>query len=98
MSTLNTPLRGHEDVGPPGVYKCFYCLEIEFRKSFTNKSKCWCGCVKVLLVAGILLRNGHLAHPELHNGVIKLDHLCADITSGAEMEKLSLPKYQQVYR
>lgn len=65
----------------------FIVLKLNSRKDFTNKRKCRSGCVKVLLVAGILLGDGHLAHPELHHGVIKLDHLGADITSSAEMEK-----------
>ena len=70
-------------LGEMSMYNCF-----KIERDFTNKGKSRSGHVKVLLVAGILLGDGHLAHPELHHGVIKLDHLCADVPCGAEMETL----------
>ena len=69
-----------------GKCQCIIVLRLKLERDYTNKCKCRSGCVKVLLVAGILLGDGHLAHPELHHGVIKLDHLGADVPCGAEME------------
>ena len=72
-------------LGEMSMYNCCYKIE---RRDFTDKGKSRSGHVKVLLVAGVLLGDGHLAHPELYHGVIKLDHLCADVPCGAEMETL----------
>ena len=69
--------------------QCIIVLRLKLeRRDFTDKGKSRSGHVKILLVAGVLLGDGHLAHPELHHGVIKLDHLCADVPCGAEMETL----------
>ena len=71
-----------------GKCQCIIVLRFKLERGFTDKGKSRSGHVKVLLVAGVLLGNGHLAHPELHHGVIELDHLCADVPRGAEMETL----------
>ena len=84
MSTLKTPLRGHEDEGPPGENTTVHFVSEHVVTYITDKCKCSGGRVKVLLVAGVLLGDGHLAHPELHYGVIQLDHRGADISCGAE--------------
>ena len=71
-----------------GKCQCIIVLRLKLERDYTNKCKCRSGCVKVVLVAGVLLGDGHLAQPELHHGAIKLGHLSADVACGAEMEKL----------
>ena len=70
------------------MYNSIIVLRLKLERDYTNKCKCRSGCVKVVLVAGVLLGDGHLAQPELHHGAIKLGHLSADVACGAELEKL----------